>query len=111
MRTTAIVRILRHPTFQFLLVWISAPVCALSGDVAGEELQAAWPGLAGWFITLVLWVLVAARSVRHQWKGLPPAYRSGWSFLRLGLLVGIGLVAVAAAVGALVVGGLLIFTP
>jgi hypothetical protein len=99
---------MRDPTLQFFLVLLTAPLCAMMG-VSTSHLTDFPISYAGWFITLCLCSLFAARSARHLWRKLPSqpgGKQLGlWAIysIELRLLVGVTTFALLTAVIALVV--------
>lgn len=104
---------LRHPTVQFFGVFIAAPLAAMAGVALDSPALPMSTSLAGWWVTLMLWVVFGVRSLHYEWRTLPRepgSQRPNWktlTFLELKALLAVALVTVLAAMLALALLGLL----
>ncbi len=92
---------MRDPTLQFIISLLVAPLFA----ILGVSLAGASTSLAGWLVTLCLWIFFAVRSARHLWKSMA---RAPLTSVEMRLLAGITVFAVLVTVAAVVVAALLI---
>lgn len=104
---------LRHPTAQFFVAFVLAPVFAALGDVLDSPSSPVSMRWLGWLITLTLWAAFGIRSVRYEWQRLPRAPGSRRlslttaSLLEFKALFAIALITVLSAAAALTLSGVL----
>lgn len=106
-------RLLHDPTLHFFFALLGAPLVAMIGVSLDRSSNQVSTGVAGWFVTLVIWSTLGIRSVLHQWNALPRSPTKQWPDLsqtpgiELRLLVGIGLITLTSAIAAIILFALL----